>query len=76
MLLLEYCANFIYVSRTCFLICHQMSIGIAVGALSMLVPLYLSEIARKEIRGRLVSLEQWAETIGLVISFWIDYGKS
>lgn len=45
------------------------------GALSMLVPVYQSEIATKEIRGRLVSLQQWAITIGIAISFWINYSK-
>ncbi|CAF2604039.1 unnamed protein product [Rotaria sp. Silwood2] len=48
--------------------------GVGVGALSMLVPVYQSEIAPKEIRGRLVSLQQWAITIGIAVSFWINYG--
>ncbi|KAI9492037.1 general substrate transporter [Zychaea mexicana] len=48
--------------------------GMAVGALSMLVPLYQSEIAPPEIRGSLVSLQQQAVTFGILISFWIDYG--
>nr|ADM21463.1 sugar transporter [Rhizophagus intraradices] len=47
--------------------------GLAVGELSMIVPLYQSEISPKEIRGRLVSLQQWSITIGIAISFWIDY---
>ncbi|CAF1335797.1 unnamed protein product [Rotaria sordida] len=47
--------------------------GLGVGALSMLVPVYQSEIAPKEIRGRLVSLQQWAITIGIAVSFWINY---
>ena len=50
-------------------------IGISVGALSMLVPVYQSERATKKIRGRLVSLQQWAITIGIAVSFWINYGK-
>ncbi len=45
------------------------------GALSMLVPVYQSEIATKQIRGRLISLQQWAITIGIAISFWINYGN-
>ncbi|CDS04048.1 hypothetical protein LRAMOSA07003 [Lichtheimia ramosa] len=48
--------------------------GMAVGALSMLVPLYQSEIAPPNIRGSLVSLQQLAITFGILISFWIDYG--
>ncbi|CAF3758695.1 unnamed protein product [Rotaria socialis] len=50
--------------------------GISVGALSMLVPVYQSEIATKNIRGRLISLQQWAITIGIAISFWINYGTN
>ncbi|GBB98966.1 hypothetical protein RclHR1_03380008 [Rhizophagus clarus] len=50
--------------------------GLAVGELSMIVPLYQSEISPKEIRGRLVSLQQWSITIGIAISFWIDYGTN
>ncbi|CAG8615944.1 2558_t:CDS:10 [Funneliformis mosseae] len=30
-------------------------------------------IGPKEIRGRLVTLQQWSITIGIAISFWIDY---
>ncbi|GAA5814340.1 hypothetical protein MFLAVUS_007834 [Mucor flavus] len=48
--------------------------GMSVGALSLLVPLYQSEIAPPEIRGSLISLQQLAVTFGILISFWIDYG--
>ncbi|CAF1103722.1 unnamed protein product [Didymodactylos carnosus] len=48
--------------------------GVGIGALSMLIPVYQSEIAPKEIRGRLVSLQQWLITIGIAVSFWINYG--
>lgn len=47
--------------------------GLAVGHLSMTVPMYLSEIAPPEVRGRLVSLQQMSVTLGVAISFWIDY---
>lgn len=57
------------------LLLSRLVAGVSVGALSMLVPLYQSEIATKNIRGRLVSLQQWAITIGIAISFWINYGK-
>ena len=36
--------------------------GISVGIASAIVPVYQSEIAPKEIRGRVVSLQQWAIT--------------
>ncbi|CAO3700999.1 hypothetical protein G6F70_007917 [Rhizopus microsporus] len=48
--------------------------GMAVGALSLLVPLYQSEISPPELRGSLVSLQQLAVTFGILISFWIDFG--
>jgi uncharacterized membrane protein (DUF441 family) len=50
-------------------------IGVSVGALSMIVPVYQSEISTKEIRGRLLSFQQWAITIGIAVSFWTNYGK-
>lgn len=57
------------------LLLSRLIAGVSVGALSMLVPVYQSEIATKEIRGRLVSLQQWAITIGIAVSFWINYGR-
>ncbi|CAG8606386.1 5868_t:CDS:10 [Funneliformis caledonium] len=47
--------------------------GLSIGNLSMIVPLYQSEISPKEMRGRLVTLQQWSISIGIAISFWIDY---
>jgi len=41
--------------------------GIAVGLTSSVVPVYQSEIAPKNVRGRLVSLQQWAITWGILI---------
>lgn len=41
----------------------------------MIVPVYQSEISTKEIRGQLVSLQQWAITIGIAVSFWTNYGN-
>jgi hypothetical protein len=36
--------------------------GVAIGIASSIVPVYQAEIAPKEIRGRMVSLQQWAIT--------------
>ncbi|KAI0219249.1 hypothetical protein L0F63_001456 [Massospora cicadina] len=47
--------------------------GISIGLLSMAVPLYQSELSDPAIRGRLVSLQQWAITIGIALSFWTNY---
>lgn len=48
--------------------------GLAIGMLSMVVPLYLSEGAPPNLRGSLVALQQLAITLGIMISFWLDYG--
>lgn len=48
--------------------------GMGIGALSHVVPMYQSEIAPPEIRGSLVSLQQFSITVGILVSFWLDYG--
>jgi sugar porter (SP) family MFS transporter len=48
--------------------------GLAIGQLSMVVPLYLSELAPPNIRGGLVALQQLGITVGIMIAFWLDYG--
>ncbi|KAJ5747111.1 uncharacterized protein N7511_008807 [Penicillium nucicola] len=48
--------------------------GAAIGMLSMVIPLYLSEISPPELRGSLVSLQQLAISGGIMIAFWLDYG--
>ncbi|OGM46349.1 MFS monosaccharide transporter [Aspergillus bombycis] len=50
--------------------------GLAVGQLTMIVPLYISEVSIPEIRGGLVVLQQLSITIGILISYWIDYGTN
>lgn len=42
--------------------------GISVGITSMVVPLYQAEIAPKEIRGRIVAVQQWSITWGIFIA--------
>ncbi|KAI9047372.1 hypothetical protein LZ554_008818 [Drepanopeziza brunnea f. sp. 'monogermtubi'] len=48
--------------------------GLAVGMMTMVIPLYISEVSLPEIRGGLVVLQQLSITIGILFSFWIDYG--
>ncbi|KKK24719.1 hypothetical protein ARAM_004715 [Aspergillus rambellii] len=50
--------------------------GLSVGICSAQVPVYISELAPPTKRGRLVSLQQWAITIGILIMFYISYGCS
>ncbi|KAK9469418.1 general substrate transporter [Lipomyces arxii] len=48
--------------------------GLGVGAASMLAPTYVSEVAPKEIRGRLSTAYGFSIFFGIMISYWIDYG--
>lgn len=54
------------------LIISRIIIGIAVGMVSFVVPLYLSEISPQNIRGMLVSLFQLAITAGILLSYLIN----
>lgn len=58
------------------LVVGRIIAGICVGITSSLVPVYQAEIAPKEIRGRVVSLQQWAITWGILIQYFIQYGSS
>jgi MFS family permease len=44
--------------------------GLAIGQLSMVVPLYLGELAPPNIRGSLIALQQLGITVGIMIAFW------
>jgi len=58
------------------LLIARVIIGLAVGSSSMSVPLYIGEIAPPRLRGGLVSLNQLAITLGILISYLVDYGLS
>lgn len=54
------------------LIASRIFVGFAVGVVNFVVPLYLSEISPKHLRGTLVSLYQWAITAGILFSYFIN----
>lgn len=54
------------------LIVSRVFVGLAVGIVNFVVPLYLSEISPKQMRGTLVSLYQWAITAGILFSYFIN----
>ncbi|KAF2731786.1 putative high-affinity hexose transporter [Polyplosphaeria fusca] len=58
------------------LVVGRVVAGVCVGIASSIVPVYQAEIAPKEIRGRVVSLQQWAITWGILIQYFIQYGAS
>ncbi len=51
----------------------RIIIGIAIGIASYTAPLYISEIAPANHRGALVSLNQLAVSIGILVSYIVDY---
>ena len=55
------------------LIVFRVLSGLAVGATSVVAPMYISEIAPAHSRGRLVSFNQFAITIGIVLAYIFDY---
>jgi len=46
--------------------------GLAIGAASMLSPLYIAEIAPEKIRGTLVALYQLAIVVGILVVFFVN----
>jgi SP family galactose:H+ symporter-like MFS transporter len=55
------------------LILGRIVVGVAIGIASEVAPLYISEVAPAKVRGSLVSLNQLAITIGIVVSYLADY---
>ncbi|MCU0393493.1 MAG: MFS transporter, partial [Thermoflexibacter sp.] len=47
--------------------------GISIGAVSVLSPTYIAEIAPADIRGRLVSLNQLMIVIGILVAYFSNY---
>ncbi len=54
------------------LIIFRLIGGLGVGIASMLSPLYISEISLAEVRGRMVSLYQFAITIGILFAYFAN----
>ncbi|KAF4877518.1 Sugar transport protein 13 [Colletotrichum siamense] len=47
--------------------------GVGIGMLSMVVPVYISEISPPEIRGTLLVFEELSIVVGIIVAFWITY---
>ncbi|KAI4860006.1 putative MFS sugar transporter [Hypoxylon rubiginosum] len=50
--------------------------GIGVGMATVIIPMYSAEMAPKHIRGQLGSMFQFFFTLGVMTSYWVDYGVS
>ncbi|QRD87020.1 sugar and other transporter-domain-containing protein [Aspergillus flavus] len=77
------CANIVFLigsviqcaaENVAMLFVGRFVFGCAVGMLAMVVPLYLSELATPNNRDALVALQQLSVTLGIMSSFWINYG--
>ncbi|KAI8065168.1 general substrate transporter [Gongronella butleri] len=50
--------------------------GLATGAFTVIIPLFIAEIAPKDLRGRLIAIEQFALTLGIASADWITYAAN
>ena len=55
------------------LVIYRIIGGVGIGAVSIISPLYISEVAVAQYRGRLVSLYQLAVTIGFLGAYLVNY---
>jgi MFS transporter, SP family, galactose:H+ symporter len=58
------------------LLAARALVGVGVGAASSTVPLYLSELAPPDARGRLVTLNQLMVTSGILVGYLVDLALS
>jgi MFS transporter, SP family, galactose:H+ symporter len=56
------------------LLAGRFIVGIGIGFSSVVAPLYISEVAPAPVRGALVSIYQFAITIGILLAYVVDYG--
>ena len=55
------------------LLVARFIVGTAIGFCSVVAPLYISEVAPADVRGALVSLYQFAITVGILGAYIVDY---
>ena len=55
------------------LVVARFALGVAIGSAAASVPVYIAEIAPSGVRGRLVSLQQFAITLGILLSYIVGY---
>ncbi len=75
------CAAFIFIigslllslaTSYTILLVGRLIVGLGVGIASMIIPVYVSEVAPKNFRGRLTTLNTFAITFGQVIAYIIN----
>lgn len=65
--------NFLGLATISSFIFYRVLGGIGVGLASMLSPMYIAEIAPSNIRGKLVSWNQFAIIFGMVVVYFVNY---
>jgi MFS transporter, SP family, galactose:H+ symporter len=55
------------------LLAGRFIVGIGIGFSSVVAPLYISEVAPADVRGALVSLYQFAITVGILAAYAVDF---
>jgi len=68
------CAGMALAKTAPFFIAFRVLGGLAVGAVSVLSPMYVAEVAPPRIRGTLVTIYQLAITLGILVSYLVNYG--
>ncbi|WP_455671989.1 D-xylose transporter XylE [Phocaeicola sp.] len=76
----SYCPEFLFFQKgdTSFGLilafnCYRIVGGIGVGLASAICPMYIAEIAPSEIRGKLVSCNQFAIIFGMLVVYFVNY---
>lgn len=60
-------------SSAAMLITFRLLSGVVVGITSVIGPIYISEVSPAKNRGRLVSMNQFAITFGILLAYILDY---
>ncbi len=55
------------------LLAGRVIVGLAIGFTSVVAPLYISEVAPADVRGAMVSLYQFAITVGILVAYLINF---
>ena len=55
------------------LVAYRIVGGVGIGIVSIVSPVYISEIAPQKVRGTMVSLYQFAITLGFVLAYLVNY---
>lgn len=65
--------NVLGLSTISSFIFYRIAGGIGVGLASMLSPMYIAEVAPAQMRGKLVSWNQFAIILGMVVVYFVNY---